>query len=190
VEIALKVNQAYPSDSGRGIARLDPDAMLKLRISPGDIIEIEGKRTTVAKVWRAPKRDWGREIIRIDRFIRENAGVSVGDTVKVRKADYRSARVVIIAPLRKMEFKFYGMDIGDYLKHQLLKRPLVEGDLIPIVGAPALAGFGKYGQAQALLFVAVKTEPKGVVIIDETTRVVYRDRPAKGFERLGKGGVT
>jgi transitional endoplasmic reticulum ATPase len=190
MEITLKVNQAYPSDSGRGIARLDPDAMLKLQISPGDVIEIEGKRTTVAKVWRAPKRDWGRGILRVDRFVRENAGVSVGDTVKVRKTDYQSAKVVIIAPLRKMEFRVYGMDIGNYLKHQLLKRPIVEGDLIPLIGAPALAGFGKYGQTQALLFIAVKTEPKGVVIIDETTKVIYRERPAKGFERLGKAGIT
>ena len=190
MEITLKVNQAYPSDSGRGIARLDPDAMLRLQISPGDIIEIEGKRKTVAKVWRAPKRDWGRGIVRIDRFVRENTGVSVGDGVKVRKTDYQSARTVILAPLRKMDFRVYGMDIGDYLKHQLLKRPLVEGDLVPVIGAPALAGFGKYGQSQALLFVAVKTEPKGVVVIDESTRVIYRDRPAKGFERLGKAGVT
>jgi transitional endoplasmic reticulum ATPase len=164
--------------------------MLKLQISPGDVIEIEGRRKTVAKVWRAPKRDWGRGIIRIDRFVRENTGISVGDSVKVRKTDYQSARTVIIAPLRKMDFRVYGMDIGDYLKHQLLKRPIVEGDLVPVIGAPALAGFGKYGQSQALLFVAVKTEPKGVVVIDEATRVIYRDRPAKGFERLGKAGVT
>jgi len=190
LEITLKVNQAYPSDSGRGIARLDPDAMLKLQISPGDVIEVEGKRKTVAKVWRAPKRDWGRGIIRVDRFVRENTGVSVGDGVKVRKTEYQSARTVILAPLRKMDFRVYGMDIGDYLKHQLLKRPLVEGDLVPVIGAPALAGFGKYGQSQALLFVAVKTEPKGVVVIDESTKVVYRDRPAKGYERLGKAGVT
>ncbi|MFW5935717.1 MAG: hypothetical protein ACOCSC_00365, partial [Candidatus Hadarchaeota archaeon] len=61
----LKVNQAYPSDSGRGVARLDPDAMLNLQISPGNVIKIEGKRETVAKVWRAPKRDWGRGIIRV-----------------------------------------------------------------------------------------------------------------------------
>jgi len=190
MEITLKVNQAYPSDSGRGIARLDPDAMLKLRISPGDIIEIEGRRKTVAKVWRAPKRDWGKSIIRIDRFIRENAGVGVGDIVKVRRADYQPAKVVILAPLRKMDFRIYGMDIGEYLKHQLLKRPVMEGDLVPLVSAPALAGFGRYNQNQALVFVAVKTEPKGPVIIDEMTKVVYRDRPAKGFERFGKAGVT
>ena len=191
MELSLKVNQAYPSDSGRGIARLDPDAMLKLQISPGDVIEIEGKRKTVAKVWRAPKRDWGKGIIRVDRFIRENAGVGVGDVVKVRKTDFQSARVVILAPLKKMDFRVYGMDIGEYLKHQLLKRPIVEGDLVPLVGAPALAGFGRHGQQnQALVFVAIKTEPKIPVIIDETTKVIYRDRPAKGFERFGKGGVT
>jgi len=188
MELTLKVNQAYPSDSGRGIARLDPDAMLRLKISPGDIIEIEGRRKTVAKVWRAPKRDWGKNIIRIDRFTRENAGVGVGDVVKVRKAVYQPAKMVILAPLRKMDFRVYGLDVGEYLKHQLLKRPLMEGDLVPLVSAPAF-GF-RFPQNQALVFVAVKTEPKGPVIIDETTRVIYRDRPAKGFERFGKGGVT
>nr|WP_276626690.1 CDC48 family AAA ATPase [Archaeoglobus fulgidus] len=191
METTLKVNQAYPSDSGRGIARLDPDTMLKLQISPGDIIEIEGARKTVAKVWRAPKRDWGKNIIRIDRFIRENAGVGVGDVVKVRKVEYQPAKTVILAPLKKMDLRIYGVDIGEYLKHQFLKRPVVEGDLVPLVGSPALSGFGRYNQQnQAVVFVAVKTEPKGPVVIDETTKVVYRDRPAKGFERFGKAGIT
>ncbi len=190
MELLLKVNQAYPSDSGRGIARLDPESMFRLNISPGDIIEIEGRRKTVAKVWRAPKRDWGRGIIRIDRFIRENAGVNIGDTVKVRKAEYSIARQVILAPLKKLDFKIYGADIGEYLKHQLLKRPVMEGDLVPIVGAPAFTGFGKYTQNQATVLVAVKTEPKGAVIIDDQTHVVFRERPVKGFERFGKAGVT
>ncbi len=153
MEITLKVNQAYPSDSGRGIARLDPDTMLKLQISPGDIIEIEGARKTVAKVWRAPKRDWGKNIIRIDRFIRENAGVGVGDVVKVRKVEYQPAKTVILAPLKKMDLRIYGVDIGEYLKHQFLKRPVVEGDLVPLVGSPALSGFGRYNQQnQAVVF--------------------------------------
>jgi len=190
MELLLKVNQAYPSDSGRGIARLDPESMFRLNISPGDIIEIEGRRKTVAKVWRAPKRDWGRGIIRIDRFIRENAGVNIGDTVKVRRAEYSIARQVILAPLKKLDFKVYGADIGEYLKHQLLKRPVMEGDVVPIVGAPAFTGFGKYAQNQATLLVAVKTDPKGPVIIDDQTQVIFRERPVKGFERFGKAGVT
>ncbi|MDK2876902.1 MAG: transitional endoplasmic reticulum ATPase [Archaeoglobaceae archaeon] len=191
MEVMLKVNQAYPSDSGRGIARLDPDAMMKLQISPGDVVELEGKRKTVAKVWRSPKRDWGKGIIRIDHFTRENAGVGVGDVIKVRKADYEPARVVILAPVKKIEMRIYGIDPGEYLKHQFLKRPVVEGDFVPLVGSPAITGFGKYGQQnQAVVFVAVKTEPKGVVIIDETTKVVFREHPAKGFEKIGKAGVT
>ncbi|NHW24202.1 MAG: CDC48 family AAA ATPase [Archaeoglobales archaeon] len=191
MELMLKVNQAYPSDSGRGIARLDPDAMMKLQISPGDVVEIEGKRKTVAKVWRSPKRDWGKNIIRIDHYTRENAGVSVGDVIKVRKANYEPARLVILAPVKKIEIRLYGIDPGEYLKHQFLKRPLLEGDFVPLVGSPAITGFGKYGQQnQAVVFVAIKTEPKGVVIIDEITRVVFREHPAKGFEKIGKAGVT
>ncbi|HZD42808.1 MAG TPA: hypothetical protein VE134_01990, partial [Methanomicrobiales archaeon] len=52
-EIFLKVDSAYPEDQGGGKARLDPDTMLQLRISPGNIVFIEGKRRTVAKVWRS-----------------------------------------------------------------------------------------------------------------------------------------
>ncbi|MEM2030536.1 MAG: CDC48 family AAA ATPase, partial [Archaeoglobaceae archaeon] len=191
MELMLKVNQAYPSDSGRGIARLDPDAMMKLQISPGDVIEIEGKRKTVAKVWRSPKRDWGKNIIRIDHFTRENAGVGVGDIVKIRRTNYESARVVILAPTKKIEMRVYGIDPGEYLKHQFLKRPLVEGDFIPLIGSPAITGFGRFGQqSQAIVFVAIKTEPKGPVIIDDFTKVIYREHPVKGFEKIGKHGVT
>jgi len=52
-EITLTVAKAYPNDSGRGIARLDPHTMMVLQLTPGDIIELEGKRATSAKVWRA-----------------------------------------------------------------------------------------------------------------------------------------
>ena len=50
--IDLKVDSAYPEDQGCGRARLDPETMLYLRVSPGDLIYIEGRTRTVAKVWR------------------------------------------------------------------------------------------------------------------------------------------
>jgi len=85
-EIQLKVAKAYPNDSARGIARLDPNALLTLRLSPGDIIEIEGRRTSAAKVWRADRQDWSQAYIRIDGFIRHNVEVRVGDRGTIRKA--------------------------------------------------------------------------------------------------------
>ena len=48
----LKVDSAYPGDQGGGKVRLDPETMLLLKISPGDLAAIDGKRRTIAKVWR------------------------------------------------------------------------------------------------------------------------------------------
>jgi transitional endoplasmic reticulum ATPase len=70
-EVQLEVAKAYPNDSGRGIARLDPDTLLHLKLSPGDIIEIEGADTTAAKVWRADRQDWNTDTVRIDGFTRQ-----------------------------------------------------------------------------------------------------------------------
>jgi hypothetical protein len=97
-EAQLKVAKAYPNDSGRGIARLDPDTLLKLQLSPGEIIEIVGKTSTAAKVWRADRQDWHEGIIRIDGFIRQNAGVGMGERVLVRKPKVNEAQKVVLAP--------------------------------------------------------------------------------------------
>ena len=84
-EIQLTVVKAYPKDAGRGMARLDPYVLQTLQLSPGDIIEIEGRRVTGAKVWRADRQDWGQETIRIDSYVRQNAGSGIGERVKIRR---------------------------------------------------------------------------------------------------------
>jgi len=48
-EISLKVLEAYTRDVGRGVARIDYDSMDTLSASTGDVIEVKGKRRTVAK---------------------------------------------------------------------------------------------------------------------------------------------
>ena len=47
--LSLKVLEAYTRDVGRGVARIDYDSMDTLNASTGDVIEIKGKRRTVAK---------------------------------------------------------------------------------------------------------------------------------------------
>ncbi|HEV2876496.1 MAG TPA: hypothetical protein VGW09_04405, partial [Nitrososphaeraceae archaeon] len=47
--VSLKVLEAYTRDVGRGVARIDYDSMDSLSASTGDVIEIRGKRRTVAK---------------------------------------------------------------------------------------------------------------------------------------------
>jgi len=75
--IERSVAKAYPNDSGRAIARMDPDDFAPLCISPGDILAIEGEDVTAVKVWRADREDWKGEIIRIDGFTRQNADVDI-----------------------------------------------------------------------------------------------------------------
>ena len=96
--VDLEVAKAYSNDSGRGIARLDPDTFLHLKLSPGDIIQITGGKQTAAKVWRADRQDWNTNTVRIDGFTRQNANVSLGEYVSIQKVDAIPAEKVTAWP--------------------------------------------------------------------------------------------
>ena len=98
-EMKLKVAEAFSqSDVGRSIARIDPACMEKLDLLDGDIIEIEGKKLTAATV-ASSQSDIGLGIIRIDGYMRKNAGTSIGEEVTVRHADEKEAKKVVLAPV-------------------------------------------------------------------------------------------
>jgi transitional endoplasmic reticulum ATPase len=73
--LTLKVYDAYPKDVGKGIARIDHDARSILGLSPNDIIEIVGKRRTVARYLPLESTDGIKGIIRMDEFTRDNANL-------------------------------------------------------------------------------------------------------------------
>lgn len=185
-DILLKVAKAYPNDSARGIARLDPNALLTLRLSPGDIIEIEGKRITAAKVWRADRQDWSQDHIRIDGFIRQNAGVGIGDRVKIRKAKHSDALRIILAPPAGSHLH-YGDEAADLIRRQTLKRPIVTGDILPIMSSGTHPFIGRM---EAIPLVVTETEPGGVVMICEHSEIVLLEKPAKGVGSVKATGTT
>jgi len=188
-ELYLKVAKALPSDFGRGIARIDPNTLLELKLSPGDIIEIEGKRTTVAKVWRAEKQDWGQEMIRIDGFTRQNADVGIGERVKVKKAAVKDAVHIVLAPPEGTAIQFSGNAV-EMIKHQLLKRPIMLGDVVPLMSSMPNPFMGRTLSNQAIPLIAVKVEPAGSVIIGENTEIELRDKPVRGYEQVKTTGIT
>ncbi|MDD1734072.1 MAG: CDC48 family AAA ATPase [Methanothrix sp.] len=185
-DIHLKVAKAYPNDSARGIARLDPNALLTLRLSPGDIIEIEGKRMTAAKVWRADRQDWSQDYIRIDGFIRQNAGVGIGDRVKIRKARFADAQKIILAPPSGSNMH-YGDDAADMIRRQTLKRPVVAGDILPIMSSGAHPFMGRM---EAVPLVVTETHPGDVVVICEKTEIVLLEKPVKSVGSVKATGTT
>jgi transitional endoplasmic reticulum ATPase len=128
---SLKVLEAYTRDVGRGVARIDYDSMDSLTASTGDVIEIRGKRRTVAKCLPLYPSDEGKGIIRVDGLVRNNAGVAIGDTVVVRKIKAIPAEKVIVAPLEAIP------PIDErYLADALESVPLIKGDnvMVPYFG--------------------------------------------------------
>src|SRR6266487_4476814 len=97
--LSLKILEAYTRDVGRGVARIDYESMDSLSASTGDVIEIRGKRRTVAKCLPLYPSDEGKGIVRVDGLVRNNAGVAIGDTVVVRKIKAVPAEKVVVAPL-------------------------------------------------------------------------------------------
>ncbi|HXW37338.1 MAG TPA: CDC48 family AAA ATPase [Nitrososphaerales archaeon] len=130
-QVQLKVLEAYTRDVGRGVARIDYDAMDALDASTGDVIEIKGKRRTVAKCLPLYPSDEGRGIVRIDGLIRNNAGVAIGDVVTVKKVKAPPAEKVVVAPLEAVP------PIDErYLADALESVPVTKGDniMIPYFG--------------------------------------------------------
>ncbi len=180
-EVQIKVEKAHPNDFGRGIVRLDPTTLLSLQLSPGDIVEIEGKRKTAAKVWRAERQDWGQGIARIDGFIRQNAGVGIGERISVRKAEVVTAEKVTLAPPEGVTME-YGDHISEVIKRNIMKRPLVEGDVIPIISSMTQPMSNQMG-GQAIPLIAVEAEPKDdILIIGEFTEIELRQKPVRGYD--------
>ena len=129
--LSLKVLEAYTRDVGRGVARIDYDSMDTLNASTGDVIEIKGKRRTVAKCLPLYPSDEGKGIIRIDGLGRNNSGIAIGDTISVRKIKAIAAEKVVVAPLEAIP------PIDErYLADALESVPLIKGDnvMVPYFG--------------------------------------------------------
>jgi transitional endoplasmic reticulum ATPase len=171
-EVILKVSEAFQQDVGYGRARIDHQTRIDLDLSIGDVIEIEGTKKTAASVWRAHPSDEGKRLLRIDNLTRKNAGTGLGERVKIRRAEVKEARDVVLAPLmpegQRIEF---GMGIDVIIRKNLLRRPITKGDEITI---PGIAFFGN-----ALPFVIVDTNPHGIVSISERTALRVKEEAAK-----------
>jgi transitional endoplasmic reticulum ATPase len=127
----LKVLEAYTRDVGRGVVRLDYDAMDSLDASTGDVVELKGKRRTVGKCLPLYPSDEGRGVVRIDGLIRNNSGVAIGDPVTVKKIKAPPAEKVVVAPLEAIP------PIDEkYLADALESVPVTKGDniMIPYFG--------------------------------------------------------
>ncbi|MEM3160784.1 MAG: CDC48 family AAA ATPase [Nitrososphaera sp.] len=127
----FKALEAYTRDVGRAIARIDYATMDSIHASTGDVIEVKGRRRTVAKCLPLYPSDEGKGIIRIDGITRNNAGVGIDDKVAIRKIKTAQAEKILVAPVEAIP------PIDErYLADALETVPVVKGDnvLVPYFG--------------------------------------------------------
>ncbi len=174
-EATLRVAEAVQEDVAKGRVRLDSQTRLELELTVGDVVEIQGKNTTAAIVWRAPPEDEGKGIIRMDGLIRDNTGVGIGDKVRVTKAQVTPANKIVLAPVieegQKLQF---GAGIEGVVKRGLFKRPVTQGDTVIV---PGIALIGR-----ALPFIVVELQPAGTVQVTESSEIVIREEAVSEAE--------
>lgn len=126
-ELILKVGSVNPDDANKGVVRVDSKIMAKIDLRPGDVVEIEGEKKTVAIIDRAYPGDIGLEIIKMDGITRRNAGTNMGENIKIRKAEVKEAKKITIAPAKKGIIVRANEEV---LKRGLVGRVVVKGDFL------------------------------------------------------------
>ncbi|MCL1941298.1 MAG: AAA family ATPase, partial [Synergistaceae bacterium] len=154
----LKVKEALSKDAGRCTARIDPADMAVLGISDRSIVEIEGKKSTAARVMPCEPEDCGKRIIQIDGIIRENAQTGIDEIVTVRNASYHFAGSISIQPISASPLSEKERD-SSYIASLLHGAPVTRGDRMRVTL------FG----SRVCDFRVVDTTPDGVVVVSQTT---------------------
>ena len=160
------VKEARPGDALKGIARMNPADMDVLGLSEGQIIEIVGKKVTAARV-RACEEDCAEHVLQIDGLTRENALVSLEDTVNVRPATHHFASSATLQPLFAGALTDKEGD-SSYILSLLEGQPLTAGDRV------RLNLFG----TRICDFLVSETTPGGTVVVSKST-YLNRLKPAK-----------
>jgi transitional endoplasmic reticulum ATPase len=173
-KITLKVAETNPKLVGRGMALVDPKIMGELDLSTGDVLEISGEKKGYVILWGSPPSDYGRKMIRIDGYTRNEIGVGIDDKVTVRKVIVKKAEEVTLAPTEELNI----VGLEEYLPGLLDGRVVAKGEVIPL---------NVMGRRIAFTVASVSPSDATVSLIDSNTQFIIGKVPkqaAKGVPRV------
>jgi len=152
----LRIAETSSRLVGHGLAAIDPKVMEELGMSAGDVLEMTGKaKKSYAVLWTGYAEDYGRGLIRIDGYTRNNLGVGIDDTVGIAKAQAKEAQEVVLAPTEQLSIE----GLEEYLPEVLENHVMTKGDSLP------LNIMGK-----KIDFIVDGTTPQGAAVVTLETR--------------------
>ena len=173
--LSLKVAEALPKDAGRGLVRMDPLDLERLGVQIGDVVEVAGKRPTVARAMPAYADQRGQALVQMDGILRANAGAGLDERVMVRSVEAQPARTVALSPLEGMRATPSQAQTR-YLARLLDGIPVMPGDRVRV------DLFGTRAQT----FTVTEASPAGPLVIGQNTTIRLA---GKGAERE-RGTIT
>lgn len=126
-DIMLRVAETYPKFVGRGVCVVDPKVMKDLDLVPGDVIEISSQnKKSYVLLWSSQPSDYGRGLVRIDGYTRNNISVGIDDIVNIKKVAVKNATQIVLSPTE--ELNITGLE--EHLPELLEGRVLTKDDTI------------------------------------------------------------
>ena len=177
--LTLRVTETNPKFVGRGIALVDPKIMEKLGLSTGDVIEIRGSRKkTFVLLWSSQPDDYGRGLIRIDGYTRNNIGAGIDDRVNVQKVtDVTKAEQVILSPTEELNI----VGLEEHLPELLDGRVVAKGDMIPLNIMGRKIGF-------VITSISPSSDAAASLVDSNLTEFIIGSVPKAGAG--GRGGIV
>ena len=180
--LQMRIGEAKQRDVGKKRARIGPDAMDFLTVTPGDVIEISGSKSSCAVVWPSDEDEKHPDVIRIDGQTRKNAGASLNDIVKIKKISSKVAKTVVLMPVN--DTVTIDKEFTDFVKNRLKGLPLAQSDEISVM----ILG-------NSMDFKINKISPKSIVKIDRSTSLTILTettgdkKPRLTYEEVGGLGT-
>ena len=166
-ELEFRISETFAEDVGKGWARLHPEEMNALHCVEGDMVEICGVGKTVARIGEAHAKRCENKIVHIDGITRDNCQSKLGEIVRIRKIDFKTAKTILISPVDP------SANLPD--QNELVRFSKILRDLPVTVGdkimAPLIGVKDRYLKILA-------TAPSGCVIVDQSTRFISKEPDA------------
>jgi transitional endoplasmic reticulum ATPase len=162
----LKVAESLQEDINKGIARISSRDMEKMKLVPGDMVELKGKNVLVVKVLRALGGDKSIGKIRLDGTVRSNLGVSIEEEVEIKKVELKFATSITLAPLQELRLS---QSSSEYLHSKFLDFPLSPKQKLTILAS-----------GNKLKYIVSKVAPKGSVVVVPSTEFILSEEVYSG----------
>ena len=125
----LKVAETFSKFVGRGIALIDPKTIEEYGLRTGDVLELTHESTSKKSyvlLWSSNSNDYGKGLIRIDGYTRENISVGIDDQITVQKVKVEKAEEIKMSPI--VDLNIVGLE--NYMSEKLEGRVVAKDDVL------------------------------------------------------------